>query len=116
MARIRTIKPEFWAHEDLSALPEATHLLAAALLNHADDDGYFNANIGLLKAACSPLRDPSVSIPESLAMLCSIGYIRIGQTPDGKRYGHVCNFLTHQRINRPTESKIKPLPISWIDQ
>ena len=41
MARIRTIKPDFWKHEDLSALPEITHMLAAALLNHADDEGFF---------------------------------------------------------------------------
>ena len=69
MARIRTIKPEFWAHEDLSELPEATHMLAAALLNYADDEGYFNANPMLIKAACSPLREPSVSIQESLTLL-----------------------------------------------
>ena len=29
MARIRTIKPEFWADEDLSALPIEEHMLAA---------------------------------------------------------------------------------------
>jgi hypothetical protein len=56
MARIRTIKPEFWRHEDLSALPEATHMLAAQLLNYADDYGYFNANPALIKAEVSPLR------------------------------------------------------------
>ena len=61
MARIRTIKPEFWKHEDLSALPEITHMLAAALLGYADDEGYFNANPALVKSECLPLRESSVS-------------------------------------------------------
>lgn len=109
MARIRTIKPEFWTHEDLSALPEATHILAAALLNHADDEGYFNANPGLIKAACSPLREPSVSIHDSLRSLLQIGFINLCTGMDGKRYGVVCKFDQHQRVNRPTPSKIKEL-------
>jgi hypothetical protein len=115
LARIRTIKPEFWTHEDLSALPEATHMLAAALLNHADDEGYFNANPGLVRAACSPLREPSVSIHDSLNLLRKAGFIRVGVGSDGKRYGLIVTFDSHQRINRPTASKIKLIGIVWED-
>jgi len=113
MARIRTIKPEFWTHEQLSELSEATHILAAALLNYADDYGYFNANPGLIKAACSPLREPSVSIHGSLIALSNIGYLEFGNSPDGRRFGRVVKFDEHQRVNRPTASKIKDLPIAW---
>lgn len=113
MARIRTIKPEFWKHEDLSELPEATHMLAAALLNHADDEGYFNANPGLVKSECCPLREPSMSIQDSLNLLSSIGFIRRCIGTDGKRYGQVVTFLDHQRVNRPTPSKIKSLCDLW---
>lgn len=113
MARIRTIKPEFWTHEDLSAQPEATHMLAAALLNHADDEGYFNANPGLVRAACCPLREPSVSVQDSLKRLVEIGYLRMATAPDGKRYGYVVTFDDHQRVNRPTPSKIKGLGLVW---
>lgn len=113
MARIRTIKPEFWKHEDLSALPEATHLLAAALLNHADDEGYFKANVDLIKAECSPIRDPSVTIHTSLISLSKIGYLKVGTGPDGKRYGWIVKFLDHQVINRPKPSKIKPMNVVW---
>lgn len=115
MARIRTIKPEFWKHEDLSALPEATHLLAGALLNYSDDEGYFNANPALIKAECSPLREPSVSIHESLTLLSGINFLRFGKAPDGRRYGVVVNFNEHQRVNRPTPSKIKDIDIQWDD-
>ncbi len=115
MARIRTIKPEFWKHEELCALPEATHMLAAQLLNYADDFGYFNANPRLIQAECSPLREPSVKIPESLRSLHAMGYIRLGTGPDGKQYGQVVNFSEHQRVSHPTASKIAALSISWSD-
>lgn len=115
MARIRTIKPEFWRHEALSALPEATHMLAAALLNYADDEGYFNAHPGLIKSECSPLREPSVSIHDSLTHLSNIGFIRLGAGPDGRRYGRILTFEDHQHINRKTPSKISRLEIVWED-
>lgn len=115
MSRIRTIKPEFWRHEDLSELPEPTHMLAAALLNYSDDEGYFNANPGLIKGECLPLREPSVSIHDSLIRLANIGYIELGSGADGKHYGRVVAFSEHQRINRKTPSKIKTLQIAWDD-
>ena len=115
MARIRTVKPEFWTHEGLSALPEPTHLLAAALLNYADDYGYFNANVALIKAACSPIREPSVSIPESLRSLQAARYVRLGRVPDGRRYGQIVEFSKHQRVSHPTKSVIAALSITWDD-
>jgi hypothetical protein len=113
--RIRTIKPEFWANEALCSLSVETHLCAAALLNYADDEGYFNANPALVKAAIFPLRELSVSTQQILTDLASIGYIRLGVAVDGRRYGHVCKFTQHQRINRPTDSQIKNLDITWND-
>jgi hypothetical protein len=109
MARIRTIKPDFWKHEELSELPCETHLLAAALLNYADDEGYFRANPKLVKAECCPLREDSVSVHDSLNQLAQVGYVRLFTGTDGKRYGHIRNFLSHQHISRPSASKISPL-------
>lgn len=109
MARIRTIKPSFWKHEDLSELPEATHMLAAALLNYADDEGYFNANPRLIHAECFPLREPSVSIPVSLRELSEVGYLEFFDGSDGKKYGRIVKFDDHQKVSHPTQSKIKPL-------
>jgi hypothetical protein len=115
MGRIRTIKPEFWKSEALSALPESVHMLAAALLNYSDDYGYFNANPMLIKAECFPLREPSVSVHDGLTMLSNIGYLHIGSIPDGRRYGRIVNFSVHQKVNRPSGSKISELPIEWDD-
>jgi hypothetical protein len=113
MGRIRTIKPEFTQDEELSALSAETHLLAAGLLCYSDDDGYFNGNHGLVKAAVFPLRETSLNIHDMLAQLARIGFIRLGTAADGKHYGQVVKFNEHQRVNRPTPSKIKRLAIQW---
>lgn len=115
MPRIRTIKPEFWSHEELSELPPEAHMLAAALLNYADDEGLFNANPKLVKAACSPLRDDSMSIQCALNELSRICYVRLGEGSDGKRYGKICKFKQHQVISRPSKSKIAEISITWDD-
>jgi hypothetical protein len=115
MGRIRTVKPEFFHHEQLSELPAETHLFAAGLLTYADDEGYFNANPGLVKAAVFPLRESSVSTHCMLTQLSNIGFLRFGIGPDGRRYGHVVEFSKHQRVNRPTTSRISNLDIAWED-
>lgn len=120
--RIRTVKPEFWTNEPLSNVSEAAALLALALLNYADDEGYFNANPKLILAACFPLRELSMSIHGAINELCVIDYIRLYEGSDNRRYGQVTAFKTHQRINRPTPSKIKqllntlPLPVEPINK
>ena len=116
MARIRTVKPDFWKNEDLSELAPEVHILAAALLNHSDDEGYFKANPKLVKAECCPLRDDSTTIRRCLDELSSIGYIRLFFGFDGKEYGHVTKFLTHQRVDRPKPSVIKALEDSTKDR
>ena len=81
MARIRTIKPEFWTDEDMAELSEPACLLAIGLLNYADDEGYFNANPKLIKAAVFPIREPSVPIPVLItcqpvtAPPCALAYL-----------------------------------------
>lgn len=109
MARIRTVKPEFWTDEDLATVTETARLVAIGLLNLADDEGFFNANIRLIECSLFPLTEPSMSIHECLKQLVNIGYLEVKNTADGKSYGHVVNFTKHQKVNRPTASKIKHL-------
>jgi hypothetical protein len=109
MARIRTVKPEFWQDEDLAALNPYTQLLAIGLLNHADDHGYFKAHKALVKAAVFPFSESSLNIHGMLTELSNIEYIELFQGTDGKPYGFVSGFSKHQKVNRPTPSKIGPL-------
>jgi hypothetical protein len=105
MPRIRTIKPEFWQNEQLASLSEHARLLAIALLNHADDEGYFLANVALVRSACFPFEDDSTNVRRSIGELSSIGYIAIREA-HGKTIGHVVKFREHQRIDRPQKSKL----------
>lgn len=109
MARIRTIKPEFWTDEDLAEISEPALLLAIGLLNHADDEGYFRANPALVKAAVFPIREPSVNVHGMFTELSNIGYISLFEGSDGKKYGLINGFTRHQRVSHPYESKIKNL-------
>jgi hypothetical protein len=109
MARIRTVKPEFWINEELALLPAETRLLAIGLLNHSDDEGYFRATPQILKAAIFPYSDNSTNIPRMLQELSGAGYVRLGIGEDGKQYGHVINFLRHQRVDKPKPSEIKEI-------
>lgn len=107
--RIRTVKPEFWKNEHLCRLPEKTRLVALALLNYADDEGYFNANPELFKGECFPFDKTSLSVQGALTELSNIDYIRLSEAGDTRLYGFVVNFDKHQRINRASPSKIKGL-------
>ena len=109
MARIRSLKPEFGHSETLSAEHSEVHLFGALLLTYADDEGYFKAHPKLVHAACCPLRELLMSVPEILVRLNEIGYIELMTGSDGHAYGRIVNFLTHQKIAHPTASKIKPL-------
>lgn len=105
--RIRTIKPEFWMHEGLCRCSEFTRLLAIALLNWADDEGYFMANPILIRGQVFPFLDDSKMIPRSLQDLSSVGWIQLGNDNQGREVGRVLNFKKHQRVDKPKPSEIK---------
>jgi hypothetical protein len=50
-----------------------------------------------------------------LTELSRIGFVRLGTGADGKQYGQVVKFGEHQRVNRPTPSKIAKMQIAWGD-
>lgn len=112
MARIRTIKPDFWQDYRLATeLPREVRLFYIGLWNEADDDGRFLAHPRRLLGAIFPY-DEDVSVAEVEAMLVllsetkRIALYEVG----GEPYGELRKFAEHQRINRPTPSKIPPPP------
>jgi hypothetical protein len=107
--RIRTVKPDFWTNERMAALPEFTRLLALGLLNYADDEGYFNANINLIRGTLFPFADESKKILGAIKDLSKLDFIRVGESKDGRKYGWVVHFTEHQRVDKPKPSKIKGL-------
>jgi len=107
--RIRSIKPEFWSHEKMSAIPADAALLAIGLLNYCDDEGFFNANPKLIQAALFPLRETSVTVPVMLTELSKIGYVAIRTGEENRATGHVLNFEDHQVISHPKKSVLRRL-------
>lgn len=110
--RIRTIKPEFWTHPIMARQDPEVRLLALALLNYADDEGYFLADPMLVRGACCPFVESSSTIRRWLARLSDVGWIALSsETPHGV-IGMVVNFEEHQKIDRAKPSQIKTY---WID-
>lgn len=105
--RIRTVKPEFWTDEQMSMRSDFSRLLAIALLNYSDDDGYFLANPILIRGACFPFLDDSKKIPRGIQELSEIGFLEVGFLDDGRKVGKIVNFRKHQRIDKPQLSKLK---------
>lgn len=113
--RIRTIKPEFHQDEEMSEVSAEAALLAVGLLNYADDQGWFKFHSKLIESSVFPLRELSVSIHDLLTELSNMGYFTLHDGSDGKKYGYISNFLKHQRVNRPSPSKIAPIIVELKD-
>ena len=107
MPRIRTIKPEFWRNKALAQQKEFTRLLAIALLNMADDEGYFEADEALIRGDVFPFEKDCRRIHGGLSELSRIGYVAIFEHSTKGKIGLVIAFQKHQVINRPTPSKLK---------
>ena len=105
--RIRTVKPEFWMHEGLCKCSEFSRLLAVALLNWSDDEGYFMANPILIRGQVFPFEEDSKKVPRGLQELSGAGWIRLGKDDQGRSVGMVINFAKHQRVDKPKASSIK---------
>jgi hypothetical protein len=101
MARIRTVKPEFFRHEGLQDLerenPGACVMLVfAGLWGHCDKEGRFEWRPRQLKLDILPFLD--FDMEATLCLLEAAGHIESYEVA-GKRYGQVPSFLEHQRIS-----------------
>ena len=111
MARIRTIKSEFWEDEKLAKLPVYARLLFIGTWNFADDNGVLLANPVLMKSHIFPYEDIGIStISEWIDMLVENGML-IRTIYNGKDYLVIRKFLIHQKINRKSIRINLPLPV-----
>lgn len=106
MPRIRTIKPEFWRNKQLATLDSFTRLVAIALLNVADDDGYFEADPALIRGDVFPYEQDYGSITVALRELSGIGYVVLRECSEKGEIGFIPNFAKHQVINKKNASKL----------
>lgn len=91
----------------MARLDDATRLVALALLNYADDYGYFLADPAAVRSFVRPFDDDSTIVRRSIATLSRIGYVLVVEHPEMGPIGKVEKFTTHQRVDRPNPSKLK---------
>ena len=104
MARIRTVKPEFWASEDVAAVSRDARLLFIGLLNFADDSGNGPAGSKGLKIKVFP-GDADVTLEKIENWLNELDAELIGlYEAEDKQYYHVMKW-EHQRIDKPQPPK-----------
>ena len=106
MARIRTIKPEFPHSEKIGALSRDARLLFLQLFTVADDAGRLRGASRMLASLLYPYDDDAPKlIGKWLTELDEKGCIRRYEV-DGSQYIEIVNWLKHQKIDRPSESRI----------
>jgi hypothetical protein len=112
MARIRTVKPEFWGDFRLAReLSRDERLFYIALWNQADDEGRFLAHPRRLLGAVFPYDEDITTAHiiqwlERLASTDRLVLYEVGSEP----YAQLTKFSQHQKINRPQASRIPASP------
>lgn len=112
MARIRTIKPEFFLHDGLYDLESETGLPIrisfVGLWCHADREGRFEWQPRRLGVAILPYDGVEFSLV--LDALLTRGFLIKYASTTGKQYGCIPSFGSHQVINnKESKSKIPPM-------
>jgi hypothetical protein len=106
--RIRSIKPEFWRSDDITALSREHRLLFIGLWSYVDDNGVgiddhrqIAADLFALEDDLKEARD---FVREGLATLAQAGLIT-RYTSQGKAVLFVTGWDKHQRIDRPSRTR-----------
>lgn len=94
MARIRSIKPEFFTDEDLGQLPPTTRLLFIGMWTEADKSGRLKDRPKTLKARCLPF--DNVKVETALKELEEARFIIRYQVAK-ERYIQIRTWDIHQR-------------------
>ena len=108
MARIRTIKPEFWTSEQVMECEPLTRLLFIGIWNFCDDHGRHPFSPKQIKALIFPGDDiPTESVRRMLDELSAHGLIKT-YTVECKDYFEVTGWA-HQKIDKRQDPKF-PAP------
>lgn len=107
MARIRTIKPEFFISEALSGCSPHARLLAIAVLQLADCAGRFRVVPMQLHAHAFPYEQ--INVLSLLGELEEIDYLRTYKSA-GNTYAWIVKFVEHQRLTGREAAEQSRLP------
>lgn len=110
MARIRTIKPDFPQSESMGRISRDARLLFVQLWTFADDSGRSRGSSRMLASVLFPFDDDAPNLIDGwMAELeresCVTRYM-----VDGTTYLQIKNWEKHQKIDKPSPSKIPSAP------
>lgn len=105
MARIRTIKPEFWTDERVGECSPNARLLFLGTLNFADDHGGIERSAKQLKAQVFPY--DTVDCEPLVQELLAAGLL-VEYEAGGKKYLHIKGFRVHQKVEKPGKPRVPP--------
>lgn len=111
MARIRTVKPEFWSSEQVVSCSIPARLLFIGLWNFCDDSGVHEAKPRRIKMEIFP--DDDLSPDEIQALIDElIDQDLVRRYSAGDRDYLIVTGWHHQRIDQPTFKH--PLPCGTV--
>lgn len=115
MARIRSIKPEFWHDQELTRLPRDVRMLYVALWNQCDEEGRMQGDPRLVKSWCFPLDDDVTAdvIDGWLTQLEAMGKV-IRYTSDGSVFLWLPKLGEHQKLDPRLRSRLPRPPAGTL--
>ena len=118
MARIRTIKPEAFISESLAEVSVEAERTFFGLLTQADDYGRHRDNAAIIAGLLWPLRaeHTSVHVEDDLTQLAQAGLVCRYTGCDGRRYLHIVTWHEHQKIDKPSQSRMPACPQHHVQQ
>jgi hypothetical protein len=109
MARIRTLKPEFPQSESMGNVSRDARLTFIELWTIADDEGRLRGNSRMLASLLFPYDDDAPGLIDNWLGELEREQCIIRYKVDGQSYLQICNWLIHQKIDKPSRSKIPPV-------
>ena len=112
MARIRTIKPEFPLSESMGNVSRDARLLFVMLWPVCDDHGRTRAASRMLASTLFPYDEDAKDLIDGwLGELEREKCIRRYES-NGSTYLEICNWLLHQKIDKPSKPQFPAPPVS----
>ena len=108
VGRIRTIKPEFPQSESMGRVSREARLCFILLWTIVDDAGRTRASSRMLASLLYPYDDDAPSLIEGWLVELESERCLYRYEVDGNSYLQICKWLSHQKIDRPSQSKIPP--------
>lgn len=114
MARIRTIKPEFWSDEKLSLLDDTTRLVFLGLVSFADDAGRLIDNVKTLDGLIFPNTDSTCG--PALDTLARLSRVIRYVSASGQPLLQIANWDKHQKVDKASKYVLPGPDVAVIER